>query len=281
MKIQAQPQQREFLLPLQQQAVGRAGRESGVYRQEATLDQGSTPVEETGERPPHFETNSLYTPAFVPAPSRGHTTGSQPLSDVGVKSLAVAFEFAIGQHQPDVRLLENRLHGHGQTRAVISRVTPRHLIRYALSVQIGRQPGPLLPAWVYTLQATYSFARGSVWRGLLQTPQEAVKSREVGHAPQSQRPIQFSALHQTHLYRAESQVLIPPHAQDGQKLRLAEFVRAEGSSIGWEHRSTHSSGRRANDGSPTSTIARAASEQTGLCQGLADSRFSRAGERPT
>jgi hypothetical protein len=67
---------------------------------------------------------------------------------------------------------------------------------------------------------------------VVQSPQEAVQSRVVRYAPQWQDLAQLAVLAETHLGFAKSPVRLAHQAENGQQLRLGEWVFAETTALG-------------------------------------------------
>ena len=96
------------------------------------------------------------------------------------------------------------------------------------AIHSGRNAHVLFPAAPLPHRLSYPARDGVV----VQSPQEAVQSRVVRHAPQWQDLAQLAVLAETHLGFAKSPVRIAHQAENGQQLRLGEWVFAETTALG-------------------------------------------------
>jgi hypothetical protein len=269
--IETQPEQQR-LPPLgAQRAAWCTGREFALHRTEQALDQRATTIDPSRELPPHLGAHSMEAPGFLSTLGGDHTLCPELLSDVGMIPLAV--ELGVGQHQTNARLLGSRFDHSGQIRAIVPRATSRDLRQHKLLIQIRHdhplQPMPpgqrFLPVMMHppheegadrslrqarridphagsstfsarAAQATHRLADGPVDGLVVQTLQEAIESREIGHARQSQRLAQFAMLAQPNFGFAKGPVLVTHQAENRQQLRLRELVFAESASVAREHR---------------------------------------------
>jgi hypothetical protein len=71
---------------------------------------------------------------------------------------------------------------------------------------------------------------------VVQTLQETIQSREIGHTHEPPRLAQFAVLAQAHLGFAKGPVLLPHPTENGQQLRLRKLVVAETASAARKHR---------------------------------------------
>ena len=198
-------------------------------------------------------------PGFLSALGGNHALRSEVLADVGMIALTV--ELRVGQHQPDAGLLGSRFNDGRQIRAVVPRTAPRELRQHELLIQIHGhhplQPVPprqrFLPVMMHapnkerahralrqtagvhgdastlpflaqrTAQPAHGFAHRTVDGLVVETLQETVQCREVGHTSQPQHLAQFAMLAQTHLGFAKGPVFVTHQAENGQQLRLGEL----------------------------------------------------------
>jgi len=86
----------------------------------------------------------------------------------------------------------------------------------------------LFPAAPWPHRLSYPARDGVV----VPSPQEAVQSRVVRYAPQWQDLAQLAVLAETHLGFAKSPVRLAHQAENGQQLRLGEWVFAETTALG-------------------------------------------------
>ena len=92
------------------------------------------------------------------------------------------------------------------------------------------------PAGARAAQPAHRLADRPVDGLVVQTLQETIQRREVGHAHQPQHLAQFAMLAQPHLGFAKGPVLVTHQTENGQQLRLSELVLAETASVAREHR---------------------------------------------
>jgi hypothetical protein len=96
------------------------------------------------------------------------------------------------------------------------------------AIHSGRNAHVLFPAAPLPHRLFYPARDGVV----VQSPQEAVQSRVVRYAPQWQDLAQLAVLAETHLGFAKSPVRLAHQAENGQQLRLGEWVFAETTALG-------------------------------------------------
>jgi hypothetical protein len=85
-------------------------------------------------------------------------------------------------------------------------------------------------------QPAHRLADRTVDGYVVQPLEEAIQSREVRHARQSQRLAQLAVFAQPHFGFAKGPVFVTHQAENGQQLRLVELVLAETASVTREHR---------------------------------------------
>jgi hypothetical protein len=196
----------------------------------------------------------------------------ESLTNVGVISLAV--EFGIGQHQSDASLLGSGFDHRGQIRAVVPRAAPCGLRQQELLIQVRHhsplQPVPprqrLLPVMeqathkeradrslrqtrrvhadagsssacsVSAAQTTHGLADRLVDGLLVQTLQETILRREIGHTGAPQGLMQFAMFGEPHLGLPKGPVLVTHQTENSQQLRLGEMVLAETTAVARKHR---------------------------------------------
>lgn len=229
-QIETQAEQ-QSLAPLDaQRAAGRTSREFALHRTEEALDQTSTPVEPPGKGPTHFGAHTVDTLDFLPAHGGDHTVRPELLADIGVIPLAI--ELGFGQHQAHTCLLASRPDNGWHIRAVVPEAASRHRRQHELLIQIDHdhplQPLPprqrFLPKTIQSVhekrtdrslcqtrgvdchagssppllanaaQSAPRLADRPIDRLIIQALRKAMRSREIGHADQSQRLTQFAML---------------------------------------------------------------------------------------
>jgi len=191
--------------------------------------------------PPHLGAHSVHAPGFLSAFGGNYAVRSEALADLRVIALAV--ELGVGQHQPDAGLFGSAFHDGRQIGAVVPRTVPGELRQYGLLIQIhGHHPLQLvpprqraLPVMMHaphkerahralcqtrgvhgdastlpllaqrTAQPAHRFADGAVDGLIVETLQEAIKRREIGHANKPQYVVLFAMLAQPHLGLAKVQ----------------------------------------------------------------------------
>ena len=246
-------------------AAGGAGRQFSLNHREDGFDLGSLSVLFLRKSPVHLITNSPSGEAAARFAGKD-ATGSPVLPDIFMISLGI--ELGISQHlaprQPlpggvdesrpcspiaprswprvlrqQNRLLPIRYH---QPLPPVPMTGPTARILFATAyekgadgvvgkpraIPSGRNAHVLFPAAPWPHRLSYPARDGVV----VQTPQEAVQSRVVRHAPQWQDLAQLAVLAETHLDFAKSPVLLAHQAENGQQLRLGEWVFAETTALG-------------------------------------------------
>src|SRR6202165_589107 len=271
-QIETQSEQQSLTLLRVQRTAWRTSREFAFDRTEQALDQGSAAVEPLRECSPHLGAHSMNTPGFLSALGGDHALRPELFPDVGVIPLAV--ELGVGQDQPNACLFGSRLDDCGQIRTIVPRTTSCDLRQQELMIQI-HYDHPLqpmsprqrfLPVMMHSAhkecadrslrqarridryagsppsfsaraaQLAHRLADRAIDSYFVQTLQEAIQSREVGHAHQPQRLAQFAVLAQPHFGFAKGPVLVTHQTTDRQQLRLRELALAESASVPREHR---------------------------------------------
>ena len=271
-QIETQAEQQGLTLLRARRTARCTSREVALYRREQRFDQGPAPIEPLRERPPHLGANFAHSPGFLAALGRDHALRPELLPDIGVIPLAV--ELGVSQHQPGRSFLRSRFDDGGPIRAVVPGAASRALRQQELLIQIHHdhplQPVPprqrFLPVGMQaphkeradrslreaccvdgyanppvaaasrTAQPAHRLPDRPINGLVVQTLQETIQSREIGHTHEPPRLAQFAVLAQAHLGFAKGPVLLPHPTENGQQLRLRKLVVAETASAARKHR---------------------------------------------